>query len=163
MPSPARAETSWFGPEAFILAAEQGVVTCPGGPQTATKERRANHTGWTCVFARRQCAGCRQHARCLATLPQKQGRRVITHDDQAEYDAARARATTPGYAAVRQQHPRVERKRADLVRYHDGRRRRYRGQWRVQVQDLLTGLVVNVKRMVKRLRPQGAPLAPQIV
>ena len=30
----------------------------PGGQQTATKERRANHTGWKCVFARRPCAGC---------------------------------------------------------------------------------------------------------
>ena len=88
---------------------------------------------------------------------------MIKHDDQAEYDAARERATTPGYAAVRQQHPRVERKLADIVRYHDGRRCRYRGQWRVQVQYLLTGLVVNVKRMVKLLRPQGAQLAPQIV
>jgi hypothetical protein len=37
-------------------------------------------------------------------------------------------AMTPGYVAVRQPHPRVERKQADRVRYHDGRRSRYRGQ-----------------------------------
>ena len=86
---------------------------------------------------------------------------MIKNDDQAEYDAARARATTPGYAAVRQQHPRVERQLADIVRYHDGRRSRYRGQWRVKVQYLLTGLVVNVKRMVKRLGAQGAQPAWQ--
>jgi transposase len=163
VPPPAPAETRLFGPEACVLDAQQGVVTCPGGQQTATKERRANHTGWKLVCARRQGAGCPRHARCLATRPQKQGRRVIKHDDQAEYDAARARAKTPGYAAVRQQHPRVERQLADMVRYHDGRRRRYWGQWRVKVQYLLTGLVVNVKRMVKRLRPQGAQPAWQPV
>ena len=163
VPPPARAETPWFGPQACILDAERGVVTCPGGPQTATTERRANDTGWTCVFAQRQCAGCPQHARCLATRPQQKGRRVIKHADQAEYDAARARATTPGSALVRQQHPRVERQRADLVRDHDGRRRRYRGQWRVQVQSLLTGLVVHVKRLVKQLCPQGAPPAWPLV
>ena len=84
VPPPARAETPWFGPEACILDAERGVVTCPGGPQTATKERRANHTGWTCVLARRPCAGCPRPARCLATRPQKKGRSVIKHDDQAE-------------------------------------------------------------------------------
>jgi Transposase DDE domain len=155
-PPPAPAETPWFGPEAFVLDAQQGVVTCPGGQQTATKERSANHTGWKFVFARRPCAECPLHARCLATRPQKKGRRVLNNDDQAEYDAARARATTPGDAAVRQQHPRVERQLADIVRYHDGRRSRYRGQWRVKVQYLLTGLVVNVKRMVKLLDAQGA-------
>lgn len=163
VPPPALAQTPLFGPEAFILDAARGVVTCPGGQQTATKERSANHTGWKFVFTRLQCARCRQQARCLATLPQKKGRSVIKNDYQAEYDAARVRATTPRYAAVRKQHPRVERKLADMVRYHDGRRSRYRGQWRVQMQYLLTGLVVNAKRMVKLLRPQGAQLAPQIV
>ena len=161
VPPPAPAETPWFGPEAFVLDAQQGVVTCPGGQQTATKERRANHTGWKCVFARRPCAGCPRHAQCLTTLPQKKGRRVINNDDQAEDDAARARATTPSYAAVRQQHPRVERNLAAIVRDHDGRRSRYRGQWRVKVQYLLTGLVVHVNRMVKRLDAQGAQPARQ--
>lgn len=163
VPPPAPAETLLFGPEAFVLDAQQEVVTCPGGQQTATKERSANHTGWKFVCARRQCAGCPRHARCLATRPQKKGRSVIKNDYQAEYDAARARAKTPGYAAVRQQHPRVERKLADRVRYHDGRRSRYWGQWRLKVQYRLTGLVVNVKRMVKLLRPQGAQPAWQPV
>jgi transposase len=161
VPPPRPAETPLFGPEAFVLDTQRGIVTCPGGQQTATKERSANHTGWKFVFARRQCAGCALHARCLATLPQKKGRSVIKNDDQAEYDAARARAKTPGYAAVRQQHPRVERKLADIVRYHEGRRSRYRGQWRVKIQYLLTGLVVNVKRLVKLLCPAEAPCALQ--
>ena len=161
VPPPAPAESLRFGPAAFVLEAQRGLVTCPGGPQTATKERRANDTGWTCVCARRPCAGCPQQAQCLATRPQKKGRRVIKHEYQADYDAARARATTPGSAAVRRQHPRVERQLADIVRYHDGRRRRYRGQGRVKVQYLLTGLVVNVKRLVKRLGAQGAQPAWQ--
>ena len=40
VPSPCRhppVETPVFGPEAFALNAENGVVTCPGGPQRATK------------------------------------------------------------------------------------------------------------------------------
>jgi hypothetical protein len=102
-------------------------------------------------------------SQCLTTPAQQTGRRVIMNDYEAEYAAARAQATTPGYAAVRQQHPRVERKLADIVRYPGGRRSRYRGQGRVQVQYLLTGLVVNVKRMVKLLRPQGAQPAWQPV
>ena len=88
VPPPAPAETLLFGPEAFVLDAPQAVVTCPGGQQTATKERSANHTGWKFVFARRQCAGCPLHARCSQHLPQKKGRSVIKNDYQAEYDAA---------------------------------------------------------------------------
>ena len=155
-PPPAPEATSMFGPEAFVLEAPQGGLTCPGGQQTTTKTRNAHNTGWKFVCARRQCLGCALQAQCLTTRSPKTGRSVLKHDYQAEYEAARARATTPAYAAVRQQHPRIERKLADIVRYHGGRRSRYRGQWRVQVQYLLTGLVVNVKRMVKLLRPQGA-------
>src|SRR5712692_12098774 len=86
-------ETPWFRPEAFTLDPQQDRVPCPGGQQTTTKERSANHTGWKFVFARHQGAGCLLQARCVATLPQKKGRSVIKNDYQAEYDAARARAT----------------------------------------------------------------------
>jgi Transposase DDE domain len=159
VPPPPLVETPFFGPEAFVLDAEHGVVTCPGGHQTATKARKARNSGWQFVFARRHCAACPLQAQCLPTLPQQKGRSVIKNDYQAAYDAARARAATDRYAAVRRQHPRVERKLADIVRYHGGRRSRYRGQWRVKIQYLLTGLVVNVKRMVKLLCPAGAPCA----
>lgn len=162
-PPSAPEEPSVFGPEAFVLDAQQGVLTCPGGQQTTTKMRNAHNTGWKFVFARHQCLGCALQAQCLTARSPKTGRSVMKNDYQAEYEAARARAKTPGYAVVRQQHPRVERKLADIVRYHGGRRSRYRGQWRVQVQYLLTGLVVNVKRMVKLLRPQGAQPAWQPV
>ncbi len=150
-----------FGPEAFVLDEAGEGLTCPGGQQTTTKTRNTHNTGWKFSFARRQCAGCPLQARCLAKLPQTKGRSVIKNDYQAEYDAARERATTVAYAAVRQVHPRVERKLADIVRYHGGRHCRYRGRWRVQVQYLLTGLVVNIKRMVKLLCPLGGQPACQ--
>jgi len=159
VPPPPLVETPLFGPEAFVLDAGYGVVTCPGGHQTATKTRHAHNSGWKCVFARRHCAVCPLQAQCLATLSHKKGRSVIKNDYQAAYDAARARAATDRYAEGRRQHPRVERKLADIVRDHGGRRSRYRGRWRVQIQYLLTGLVVNVKRMVKLLCPAGAPCA----
>lgn len=159
VPPPPLVETPVFGPEAFVLDAEHGVVTCPGGQQTATKTRNAHNSGWKFVFARRHCAVCPLQAQCLARLPQKKGRSVMKNDYQAAYDAARARAATDRYAEVRRQHPRVERKLADIVRYHGGRHCRYWGQGRVKIQYLLTGLVVNVKRMVKLLCPAGASCA----
>jgi hypothetical protein len=92
-------------------------------------------------------------------LPRTKGRSVIKNEYQSVYDAARARATTARYADVRRLPPRVERKLADIVRYHGGRRCRYWGHWRVKSQYLLTGLVVNIKRMVKLLGPAGVSCA----
>ena len=73
------------------------------------------------------------------------------NDFTAEYRAARALAQTEAYAQVRKEHPKIERKLAEIIRYHGGRRTRYRGRWQVAIQYLLTALVVNVKQMVKLL------------
>jgi hypothetical protein len=91
------------------------------------------------------------------TNPQsKQGRTVTKNDYEAEYTAAQAQAKTPAYAEVRQRHPAIERKWAELVRRHDLRHARYRGHRRVWYQGLLTALVVNLKRRVRLL---AGPLA----
>jgi hypothetical protein len=60
---------------------------------------------------------------------------------------------------VRRAHPRSERKWAELVRWHAGRRVRYRGRLRVKSHYVLTAIVVNCKRMVKLL---GLPRQPQL-
>lgn len=162
-PSPQAKDDSRFGPEQFTLDDGGQVLSCPAGEQTTCKERNANNTGWKFTFARGLCAACPLQADCVPRLPKGKGRSVIKNDYQEEYDAARQRATTDDYAEVRQQHPRVERKLADMVRYHGGRRSRYRGRERVKVQYVLTGMVVNIKRMAKLLRPQVAQRAPQAV
>jgi len=76
---------------------------------------------------------------------------VVINDYAAEYAAARQKATTAGYRQVRREHGAIERKLAEVVRQHDGRWARYRGRARNRIQYLLTGLVVNVKRMVRLL------------
>jgi hypothetical protein len=85
---------------------------------------------------------------------------VVINDYAAEYAPARQKAQTPLYHQVRREHPAIERKLAEIVRQHDGRRARYRSRARSRIQYLLTGLVVNVKRMVRLLwhppDPQGA-------
>jgi transposase len=161
VPPPPVVEGPGFGPDQCTLDATGAVVTCPGGQQTRSKARTPHRTGWQFTFARRGCAGCALRTRCMATLPARPGRRVVKHEYQADYDAVWARAQTARYAEVRRQHPRLERKLADLVRYHGGRRCRYRGRWRVKVQYLLVGMVVNLKRIVKLWCPRGEPLAPQ--
>jgi len=83
---------------------------------------------------------------------------VSKHAYEAHYRAAQPRAQTAAYQAVRREQPRIERKLAEIIRWHDGRRARYRGQRRVKIQYLLTAVVVNGKRIGKLL---SSPLQPQ--
>ena len=85
---------------------------------------------------------------------------MLKNDYEAEYRAAQAKAQTPEYAQARREHPGIERKLAEIIRRHGGRRARYWGQARVLLQQLITGFVVNIKRMVKLLNDPGGGGGP---
>jgi len=148
-PAPESIPSGGFPPTAFHLEDDGHVLVCPAEEETHTRVRNRLDTGWKFIFRARQCAACPLRAQCSPAALAKNGRRVIKNDYEAEYQAARARAQTEAYAQVRQIHPKVERKLAELVRYHGARRARYWGQAKVRLQGLLTALVVNVKRIVK--------------
>jgi len=95
-------------------------------------------TGWTYSFPHATCQACPLQAQCLAKLPRTSGRMVVMNDYAAEYAAARQQAQTPVFRQVRREHPAIERKLAEIVRQHDGRRARYRGRPRTRIQYLLT-------------------------
>jgi transposase len=142
-----------FGPERFALTVLDGrpTLTCPAGQATQARERSRHDNGWKYRFRKRQCAGCPLRTQCLENPQSAKGRTVTKNDYEAEYTAAQAKAQTPAYAEVRRRHPAIERKLAELVRRHDLRHARYRGQRRVWYQSLLTALVVNLKRLVRLL------------
>ncbi len=137
-------------PEQFTLSADGQSLTCPQG-QAAARRRRHPAGGWQFFFARAACAGCPLQPRCVPQLPKATGRTVFKSDYEADLQAARRKAGTAEYRAVRREHPAVERKLSELVRRHGARRARYWGRARVRLQQLLTGWVVNIKRMVRLL------------
>jgi transposase len=153
--------TSYFTAEDFRHDAEQGTLTCPGEQTTTRRIRNHVDTGWKYSFRRSACAACPLFDHCLGRLPKATGRQVVINDYAAEYAAAREFATSEPYRQIRREHPAIERKLADVVRRHAGRWARYRGRARVRIQYLLTGLVVNVKRMVQLLgTPAPSRAAP---
>jgi len=77
------------------------------------------------------------------------GKTVRKNDYEVEYGRARQKATTPEYAEVRREHPKVERKLGELMNRHGGRRARYRGRWKVLIQELMACTATNVKRLVR--------------
>lgn len=142
-----------FPTDRFLLDVVDGKPTlrCPAGQTTTERERNPHDTGYKYRFRETQCSSCPLRGECLAK-PNAKARTVIKNDYQADYAAAQAKAQTPEYAAVRRQHPAIERKLAELVRRHDLRHARHRSQPGVLYQSLLTSFVVNLKRMVRLLR-----------
>lgn len=147
-----------FQPDAFTLNDAGDEVRCPGGATSRTRKRTRRGHGWRFRFSPAQCQSCPLRAQCLQ--PNTHGGRSVNKNDyEAQYRAAQQRAQTAAYQEVRREHPRIERKLADLIRWHHGRRVRYRGRLRVKIQYLLTAVVVNCKRIVKLL---SLPLQPQL-
>jgi len=149
-PSTTKQSEGYFSSDQFTLDEEGKVLTCPAGKQTESRYSNSNGTGWRFFFRLSQCRECPLRERCMAKLPDKRGRIVSKNLYQAEYERLHARSQTEHYQEVRREHPKVERKLSEIVRWHRGRRARYRGKWRVRIQYLMMGAVVNIKRMVKQ-------------
>jgi len=151
------AETAYFTPDEFHLDESGERLTCPAGQQTSTRKRNRHDSGWAFLFPHKTCAECPDRERCMKQLPKGHGRSVNKSDYAAEYAAARAKAQTEAYAAVRRVHRKVERKLGEMVRHHGGRRARYREGPKVLVQQLLTAMVVNARRLVQLLCAPATP------
>lgn len=147
-PPPERIPLTVFSTEEFTRSEDKKTLTCPAGQTTTMHERNTNDTGVKFRFSKKQCGGCALRAKCLAD-PKTKSRTVVKNDYEAEYKAAQAKAQTPEYAQVRKEHPAIERKLSELVNRHDLRHARYRGLSKVLRQVLLTGVAVNLKRIVK--------------
>jgi transposase len=150
-PPPPKAHDTVFGPEVFTLDATGEELTCPHGEKTRHRTRGDEKHGWIFRFSAQQCQGCALRSQCLQKPRQQVGRGVIKNDYEAEYRRARAKAQTPEFAQVRQQHPKIERKLGEMARWHRARHARYWSRAKVLMQALLTAMVVNVKRIVHLL------------
>ena len=144
-------QTPYFKPQDFQFSADGTKLICPDGKETANRHRNSKDTAWVFRFKHEQCTACPLLKQCMAKLPANYGRSVTKNDYDAEYQAARQLAQTEDYAQVRRQHPKVERKLAEAIRYHGGRRARYRRRKRVKIQYLLIGVAINIKRIVRLL------------
>lgn len=151
VPPKAEAASTTFGPDDFVEDAESGTVTCPAGKQSRYRERCSRGTGTIHRFAREDCQGCALLGQCMKNPPKHFGRNVRKNDYQKEYQRAREKATTEAYAAVRAEHPKVERKLGEIVNRHGGRRARYHGTGKILVQELMAATATNIKRIIRLL------------
>jgi transposase len=147
-----------FPASMFELSEDNTSVTCPNG-ETSKYRGEGKHLN-TFRFQRSQCQSCPLLSQCQPNFgPQsKLGKSVSKSLYEAEYEQARERAKTEEYAEVRRQHPAIERKLNELARHGRGRRARYWGQARLYIQQCMTCLVVNVKRISRLLQATPCPV-----
>ena len=151
-----------FDSSHFEQIDEGNRVKCPAGEvsgQASQKSDKPNATFY--VFPRRKCEACPLLSACNPTFNPngKVGRRVSKNAYEKEYQKAREVAQTDQYAEVRRRHPAIERKLNEFTRHHQSRRARHRSRAGVQIQQILTAMVINMKRMSKLLGGQYAPNA----
>lgn len=134
----------------FEFSEDGSHATCPAGNQSQYRQRDEGRHKTSFRFAKETCDACPLIQQCIAGN-NKHGRTATLNDYEPEYEILRQRKLTEEYAAVKAEHPRVERRLGELVNRHGGRRARYRGLVRVQVQKLIEGTVHNLNRMLRLL------------
>lgn len=136
----------------FTLNKDGTGVTCPAGQTSQYCQHDTGRNAMIYRFTRQTCDNCPLAQRCVAKLKTGAfGRSVSKNDYETEYQRARERAKTDEFASVRREHPAVERKLNELLNHHGGRRARYWGRAKVHIQHLMTGFVVNTKRILTLL------------
>lgn len=150
-----------FASTKFELTPDGQRVTCPAGEtsnkgfQDASKPNRT-----TFDFSPKKCWGCPLLQQCNPEMKEtsRRGRRVNKNEYEEEYERARQKSKTAQFEKVRREHPAIERKLGEVVRHGRGRHAKYWGRAKVKIQQLMTCVVVNVKRMLKLLsRNRCAP------
>jgi len=149
VPVPEESDSGLFRPQDFQEDKERGVVTCPAGQISVERIHETKKQTTKYRFAAEVCRACPLLAKCREKAPGRYGRTVCKSDYQAEHQRARDKVTTPQYAAIRQEHPKVERKLGEVMNRHGGRHARYRGRWKVLIQELMASAATNVKRLVR--------------
>ena len=149
VPAKTEAGDSRFPSSEFIVSDDGTSVTCPAGKTSDYHQRNPGRHASIFRFARTTCEGCPLRDKCVAPNGTGAfGRSLTKNDYEPEYERARKRTQTPDYAAVRREHPSVERKLNEILNHHRGRRARYWGRPKIHIQELMTAFVVNVKQMM---------------
>jgi len=157
VPPTAEPKTERFTAADFHLQEDGKAVTCPAGQTSQYQGREAGRNATVFRFQKATCEACPLLGQCMGQLGHgKSGRSVTKNDYEEEYARIRQRAQTETFAEVRREHPAVERKLNELMNHHGGRRARYWGRAKVHIQELMTGLVVNTKRIVALMIPLRA-------
>jgi len=153
---PPRKERSsqYFTSSDFTHDAENNQVVCPAGKRSRYRQRDKNSQGSIYRFARITCEDCAELPQCMENCPKHFGKVVHKSEYHDILQRVHEKAKTEKHAAVRKEHAIVERKLADIVNNHCGRKSRYFGIGKVLTQGIMACFSTNISRL---MRLQCAP------
>lgn len=146
-----------FGPDDFALSPDKTTLTCPRGRTSTTAYRSQSGQGRAFRFTAQQCAGCPLADRCRGHLPADHMRQVFISDFRSLVAQARTYAQTEDFKADMKLRATIERIIANLVRYHDARYARRRGQRNCQYQAHMNALAFNLRQWLRQLARRSQP------
>ena len=135
----------------FKLSEDGQRVTCPAGQSSRPGQRDDARHRTFFKFKRSTCETCPLRMQCKPVLGKDYlgGRGVVKNDYEADHQRARARTHTEEYAAIRREHPAIERKLNEVANHQKARHARYWGLGKTATQAFMSCFTVNVKQIVK--------------
>jgi hypothetical protein len=139
----------------FQQSDDQSHVTCPEGHQSKYRQvdrRKGVEKGFIYRFTTATCSMCPLLEKCVGGQPKHFGRTVRKSKYQEEHQQLATSSQSDAYREVKKyDHPKVERKLGEMLNVHGGRRARYWGRSKTKVQETLSAMATNLKRMTKLL------------
>jgi len=141
-----------FSESLFVYDPQADTYTCPAGQTLRKRKHWADRKAFEYVTARGICQQCPLQIQC--TRSQVNGRTLKRHERQEILDSLRFEAQSR--SSKRDIHIRqhfMEGSFAQATRY-GFKRARWRGQWRVQLQDYLIAIVQNIQLLIAHACPR---------
>src|SRR4030043_324996 len=135
-----------FGEERFEYDRESDIYRCPAGQRLKPKSLHIHRQSRDYAASKKICAACDLREQCTKN---KSGRTIKRHLRQEELDRMReARRSAQAKRDIKMRQALMGRSYARGTRY-DFDRARWRGLWRVQIQEYLIAAVQNLQVLIK--------------
>jgi transposase len=148
-----------FPKEAFTYNRETDTFTCPAGETLKRRKFFKKRQHYEYIASKGTCNSCQLKAQCTKA---KSGRTLKRHIRQDDLDSMLRQAHSPQAKKdiITRQHL-MERTFAQATRF-GYQRARWRGLWRVQIQEYLTAAIQNIKILIKDVKEPAPALQMQV-
>jgi len=137
-----------FNADQFQYDTERDVYHCPAGNELKPKSLHKNRQGMDYAAPKKECAACQLRNQCTRN---KSGRTLKRHLRQSELDRMReASRSAKAKRDIKTRQHLMERSFARGTRYGFDRAR-WRGLWRMRIQEYLTCAIQNIQVLIKHV------------
>jgi len=141
-----------FPESRFIYDRQSDTYKCPAGQTLSKRKHWVERKAFEYVTAKGVCQQCSLRTQC--TQSESGGRTLKRHERQELLDQLRAHARSAAARRdIRIRQHFMEGSFAQATRF-GLKRARWRGQWRVQIQDYLIAIVQNIELLIAHARPK---------